>query len=85
MIDQSLLDILICPETKQNLSLASDDVLQSLNSAIGGGSVSNRGGAAVAEPVEAGLVREDGQVLYPVRDGIPIMLINESIQLPKNA
>lgn len=85
MIDQSLLDILICPETKQNLSLASDDVLQSLNAGIDGGSVSTRGGSAVSERVEAGLVREDGQVLYPVRDGIPIMLIQESIQLPKPA
>jgi uncharacterized protein YbaR (Trm112 family) len=26
-------------------------------------------------------VREDGAVLYPVRDDIPIMLIDESIQL----
>ena len=27
------------------------------------------------------LVREDGKVLYPVDDGIPVMLIEESIEL----
>lgn len=85
MIDQSLLDILVCPETKRSLSLAGDDVLQSLNGAIDGGSVQTRGGQTLSEHVEAGLVREDGQVLYPVRDGIPIMLIQESIQLSQQA
>ena len=28
------------------------------------------------------LVREDGRVLFPVEDGIPAMLIEESIELP---
>jgi uncharacterized protein YbaR (Trm112 family) len=27
------------------------------------------------------LVREDGAVLYPVRDGIPVMLIDESVDV----
>ena len=33
---------------------------------------------AIAE----GLLREDGRVLYPVDDGIPVMLIEESIEVP---
>jgi uncharacterized protein YbaR (Trm112 family) len=40
-----------------------------------------RGGSAVAESIEAGLVREDGRILYPVRDGIPVMLIDEAFPL----
>ena len=28
-----------------------------------------------------GLVREDGKILYPVDDGIPVMLIDEAIAL----
>jgi uncharacterized protein YbaR (Trm112 family) len=35
----------------------------------------------VIEPIEAGLVREDAQYLYPVRDDIPVMLIGEGIEL----
>ena len=41
----------------------------------------NRGGAALAESIEEGLVREDRAFLYPVRDGIPIMHIDEAISL----
>ncbi len=31
--------------------------------------------------IEEGLVREDGKVLYPVRDDIPVMLLDEAIRL----
>ena len=48
---------------------------------IAAGSVKNRAGEVVREPVEGGLVREDGRVVYPVREGIPIMLIDEAIAL----
>ena len=81
MVDQSLLDILVCPETKQPLHVADAAVLERLNASIRDGSVSNRGGRVLGGAVEEGLVREDGTVLYPVRDDIPIMLIDESITL----
>jgi uncharacterized protein YbaR (Trm112 family) len=85
VIDQSLLDILVCPETKQPLRFADSGLLQALNESISKGSVTNRGGVPVAASVTEGLVRQDGNVLYPVRDDIPIMLIDESIPLPKQA
>ncbi len=85
MIDQTLLDILVCPETKQALRVADEGLLGTLNASIEAGSVSTRNGEAVTESVAVGLVREDGSVLYQVRDGIPIMLIDESIPLPRQA
>jgi len=76
-----LVEILICPETKQPVRLMSAAELAKLNERIRGGQVRNRGGAEVkAELVEA-LVRDDGRVAYPVDDGIPVMLIDESIEL----
>ena len=85
MIDATLLDILVCPETKQPLRVADAALLAELNSAIEAGSVSNRGGVAVSDALVEALVREDGALLYPVRDDIPIMLVDESIPLPQHA
>ena len=32
-----------------------------------------------------GLLREDGRILYPVDDGIPVMLVEESIEIEASA
>lgn len=81
MIDQELLDILVCPETKQPVRVADAGLLARVNAAVESGSLTNRGGQAVSQPVTEGLVREDEGVLYPVRDEIPIMLVDEAIPL----
>ena len=44
-------------------------------------SLRNRGGDPVEKEIGEGLIREDGRVLYPVDDGIPVMLVDESIEL----
>ncbi len=85
MVDPELLEILVCPETHQPVRPAEDELLSRLNEAIRSGGVTNRGGKAVGDPVEEGLVREDNKVLYPVREDIPIMLIDEAIELDKLA
>lgn len=84
MVDQELLDILVCPETKQPVRTAGPELLERLNTAIREGAVTNRGGDTVSEQVTEGLVRKDGSLLYPVRDDIPIMLIDEAIPLPNS-
>jgi uncharacterized protein len=81
VVDQSLLEILVCPETKQPLRVADPTLLERLNTSIRGGTLISRDGRKVTEPLTEGLVREDGAVLYPVRDDIPIMLIDEAIPL----
>ncbi|MCL2220643.1 MAG: hypothetical protein FWC23_10910 [Chitinispirillia bacterium] len=79
MVDKVLLDILCCPETKQDVALVGNDVIKKLNEGITAGKITNRGGAVVKDPIESGLLREDGKYLYPIREDIPIMLIDEAI------
>lgn len=81
MLDQDLLDILVCPETHQPVTVADSEVLERVNAAVADERAVTRGGEPVAEPMDAGLLREDGQVLYPVRKGIPIMLVDESVDI----
>ena len=80
-VSQDLLDILVCPETKQPVKPASAEVLAWVNGQIDSGSLRNRGGDAVTTQIEEGLLREDGRILYIVDDSIPVMLVEESIEL----
>jgi uncharacterized protein YbaR (Trm112 family) len=79
MINKELLDILCCPETKQDITLVDGDIIKKINARIAEGSLKNRADQPVKEPVSAGLLREDRKFLYPIREDIPIMLIDEAI------
>ena len=80
-VNPELLDILVCPETKQAVSPAGEDVVSKLNEQVASGSLRNRGGDPVTASIVEGLIREDGKILYIVEDSIPVMLIEESIEL----
>lgn len=82
MIDKELLDIIVCPETKQDLVLAEPALVEKINLLIERGELRNRSKQAVTEKIDGGLIRkEDRKYLYPIRDDIPILLIDESISL----
>lgn len=74
-----LLEILVCPVTHQRLTLMEPVQLAELNAAIERGEVRRVNGETVSEPIEVGLVREDGAVTYEVRTGIPLMLAEVGI------
>lgn len=67
-MDKDLLAILCCPETRQPLREASQKELAAARLRAG-------------EDFGAGLVREDGKVLYPVREGIPVLIVDQGIFL----
>jgi uncharacterized protein YbaR (Trm112 family) len=81
MLSQDLVRILVCPETKQPVALAPNELVEKLNAQIRAGTLRDRGGERVEQPIEAGLLTEDGRVLYPVIDDIPRMLVERGIPL----
>jgi uncharacterized protein len=82
MIDPDLIHLLRCPESHQTLSTADAELVDQINRAVAAGRLTNRARQSVTEPIEAGLVRADRQYLYPVRNNIPVLLVDEAIPLP---
>ena len=81
MIDPELLALLVCPETHQDVALATPGEIALLNEAIRAGRVRTVGESTVVEPVEGALIRQDRAVAYPVRDDIPVMLVAEGLAI----
>ena len=80
-IDKDLLSILCCPDTKQDVSLADDTLIAKLNEAVSRGQLKNKVNKPITEPLDGGLIRGDRKILYPIREDIPVMLIEEGIPL----
>jgi len=80
-MDKKLLSILCCPVTHKGLSLARSGMLKSINSAIAAGKLKNRDGAVLDESLREALITDDGKTMYPVNDGIPVLLEGESVAM----
>lgn len=79
-MEPSLIELLRCPETRQKVSGPPPEILKQIMERFAAGEFRRSDGGTV-EPFETVLLREDGQVAYPVREGIPVMLIDEAIRL----
>ena len=78
-MDKRLLDILCCPVSKRPLRPLTATERDQLNGAIRAGAVDTVAGEKVAEPITEGLITTDGQLVYRVDDGIPVMLPESGI------
>ncbi len=81
-LDPDFLRILVCPRTRKPLQVASAKQLAAVNEAIQGGQVRNRSGGPVANPLQEGLLPEGETEIYPVVEGIPVLLVDEAIPMP---
>ncbi|MEO7199084.1 MAG: Trm112 family protein [Dokdonella sp.] len=84
-MDKRLLDILCCPVSKVPLRILAGSGIDALNRAIAAGHVHNGSGNPVSEPYRSALITQDNEVIYPVIDGIPVMLMDESIAVAQLA
>jgi uncharacterized protein YbaR (Trm112 family) len=80
-MDKRLLTILRCPVTHKGLSLLKKDKLDKINAAIAEGKLATLDGVPLEHALDEALITDDGKRLYPVNDGIPVLLESESIQV----
>lgn len=81
MINKELIKILICPETKLPLELADGDLISTVNSKISSGSFKNKAGKLITDPIEEALITSNRKNLYIIKNGIPLLLVEEAISL----
>jgi uncharacterized protein YbaR (Trm112 family) len=67
-VDDDLLEILCCPITHQALRIADQATLIDAS-------------AKASRQIAEGLLREDGKMLYPISNGIPLLVPEEGIPL----
>ena len=78
-MDRKLLDILVCPATRQPLAMLDKRGLEAVNRAITTGAVTRVDGAAQVDGIREALVTRDGKTVYRIDNGIPVLLIEEGI------
>lgn len=81
MITPDILPILRCPADGSQLTLATEDVLARINEAIAAGTVRDQLDETVTAAIDGGLINAAANRLYPIRDGIPTLIVDEAISL----
>ena len=80
-MDKRLAKILRCPISHKGLAGLKKDELARVNAEIETGELTNHEGLTLAKPLTGALVTDDGKRIYPVEDGIPVLLEDESISM----
>ena len=81
MLDPEFVKILVCPDNRTPVRIASEQEITNLNQKIEEGSLQNISGRQVNDKLDGGMIREAGDRLYPLRKNIPVMLVEEAIKL----
>ena len=84
-LDKRLLEILRCPASGQTLHLLKAPQLDTINRNIATGSVKRGDGAPATDALDAGLRTAAADRVYRIADGIPVMLVSETILTPSLA
>lgn len=81
MLTLDFLQQLACPLTKQPLQWADSVQITQINDRIAQGGVVDCGGQSISQPLEGGLISQDATRMYPIAQGIPILIRDRAIPL----
>ncbi len=84
MVAEEVLALLRCPVTRQSLTVAGPEVIARLEALRVAGTLRDRAGNSFPGPgpISSGLVTSGGTIFYPIRDGIPVMIAGEAVDIP---
>lgn len=77
----NLVQLIRCPVTKSDLTVAGEQVVSELNKQIESRTLLNQLGRVVEDPIESGFVNQEQSLLLPVRGGIVILIADQAIPL----
>jgi len=78
-MDRKLLDLLVCPLTRQPLAVLDGQGLHVLNDAIQAGGVMRADGSIQVDTIREALITRDRASVYRIDDGIPVLLAEDAI------
>lgn len=82
-MNQHLTQMLRCPITKNSLAELSAEEIKEANSRIANGDLLHFDGTLVRREIRSALISSDGQYVYPVEDGVFVLLQNLAIAFNK--
>lgn len=80
-ITPDILPILRCPAEGGGLTWADADLIANVNEKIARGEARDQVDSRVETPIEGGLMNRKADRLYPIRDGIPTLIVEDAICL----
>ncbi len=83
MLESKLIEMLRCPVDGGRLTLLDAQAIQRLNGALEAGELRDRLDQRITTPFDAALLNINANRVYPIRGGIPSLVADEAIDLPK--
>ena len=79
---EKLTELLADPvDPNQGLRKADRELLERINAMIAKGELKERSGTVLTKPIDDALINDSNTRIYPVENGIPILLIERGIEI----
>lgn len=80
-MNQYLLEILRCPQSKKKLLIAEQKIIEKINKAIRAGSIRNIAKELINDTVKEALLEPENGIVYIIKEGIPQLIYEEGLRL----